>query len=65
MGLAAANYVVSARCRYGGAELHTVAAYVGGVVAQEIIKLITSQYVPIANTLIFNGVTCTVESLVV
>lgn len=40
-------------CRFGGAELHSVAAFMGGCTAQEIIKLITGQYVPMNNTLIY------------
>ena len=44
------------RCRYGGAGLHNVAAVLGGVIAQETIKLLTHQFVPLDNTFIFNGV---------
>jgi len=32
-----------------------VAAYIGGAAAQEVIKVITSQFVPINNTYIYNG----------
>jgi len=42
-------------CRYGAAELHTVAAIVGGVASQEVLKLVTGQYVPLNNTYIYNG----------
>ena len=42
--------------RYGASELHSVAAFIGGCSAQEAIKLITHQYVPIDNTLIYNGI---------
>ncbi|XP_025115674.1 NEDD8-activating enzyme E1 regulatory subunit-like isoform X2 [Pomacea canaliculata] len=42
-------------CRYGASELHTIAAYMGGVVAQEAIKILTAQFVPINNTYIYNG----------
>ncbi|PRP80462.1 amyloid beta precursor protein-binding protein 1 [Planoprotostelium fungivorum] len=41
--------------RYGGSELHAVAALVGGVTSQEIIKLIVHQFAPMNNTWIFNG----------
>jgi len=41
--------------RYDNAELHNVAAVVGGVASQEIVKLITEQYVPLDNTFVFNG----------
>ena len=43
------------RCRYGGAELHTVAAMVGGIAAQEAIKVVTHQYVPLCNTFLLNA----------
>ncbi|CCD65733.1 NEDD8-activating enzyme E1 regulatory subunit [Caenorhabditis elegans] len=42
-------------CRFGAAELHVISSYVGGIAAQEIIKLATNQYVPIDNTFIFDG----------
>ncbi|XP_010278678.1 PREDICTED: NEDD8-activating enzyme E1 regulatory subunit AXR1-like [Nelumbo nucifera] len=43
-------------CRFGGAELHAVAAFTGGIASQEVIKLITKQFVPMSGTFIFNGV---------
>ena len=43
--------------RTGGYELHNTSALTGGMVAQEIIKIITKQYVPIDNTCIFDGIT--------
>ncbi|XP_071476707.1 NEDD8-activating enzyme E1 regulatory subunit-like [Diadema antillarum] len=43
-------------CRYGAAELHSVAAFIGGVAAQEVIKLVTHQFVPFCNTFIYNGI---------
>lgn len=42
-------------CSFGGAEIHTIASYMGGVAAQETIKIITRQYVPINNTYLYNG----------
>eukprot|EP01116_Phalansterium_solitarium_P004896 TRINITY_DN16103_c0_g1_i1.p1 TRINITY_DN16103_c0_g1~~TRINITY_DN16103_c0_g1_i1.p1 ORF type:complete len:123 (+),score=42.81 TRINITY_DN16103_c0_g1_i1:65-433(+) len=42
--------------RFGAAELHPIAAFMGGVAAQEIIKLVTHQYTPINNTFIYNGI---------
>jgi amyloid beta precursor protein binding protein 1 len=42
--------------RAGGGELHNIAALTGGMVAQEMIKIITKQYVPIDNTCVFDGV---------
>lgn len=43
-------------CRYGASELHSVAAFIGGCCAQEAIKLITHQYVPIDNALVYNAI---------
>ena len=45
----------SCSCRYGAAELHSVAAYMGGVAAQEVIKVLTQQFVPVNNTFIYNA----------
>ncbi|KAI1409055.1 hypothetical protein F5Y13DRAFT_96924 [Hypoxylon sp. FL1857] len=42
--------------RAGGGELHNISAFTGGMVAQEIIKIITKQYIPIENTCIFDGI---------
>ncbi len=42
-------------CRYGGAELHAVAAMVGANAAQECVKLITCQYVPVDNLFVYDG----------
>ena len=46
-------------CRYGAGELHSVAAYVGGVASQEVIKVLTHQYVPINNTYLYNAASST------
>lgn len=48
---------------FGGSEIHTVAAFLGGISGQEAIKLITGQFVPVNHTLIYNGITCKVETL--
>ena len=42
--------------RTGGGELHNISALTGGMVAQEMIKIITKQYIPIDNTCIFDGI---------
>ncbi|ORY18302.1 hypothetical protein BCR34DRAFT_621443 [Clohesyomyces aquaticus] len=42
--------------RAGGSELHNIAALTGGLVSQEVIKVVTEQYVPVDNTCIFDGV---------
>lgn len=50
--------------RANGAQLHNTGAVIGGVASQEVIKLITHQYVPLNNTFIWNGlkgVTATLE----
>ena len=49
--------------RCGGSELHTVASMMGGIGAQEIIKIVTQQYVPCARTLIYDAVKSTIVSL--
>ncbi|KAK7601866.1 hypothetical protein V9T40_009307 [Parthenolecanium corni] len=43
-------------CRYGGVELHSVSSFLGGCIAQEVIKLLTHQFIPINNTIIYNAV---------
>ncbi|KAJ3192481.1 NEDD8-activating enzyme E1 regulatory subunit [Irineochytrium annulatum] len=50
--------------RAGNAELHTMAAIMGGVVSQEVIKIITHQYVPMNNTLVYNGFKSTTSTFV-
>ncbi|KAM4614145.1 NEDD8-activating enzyme E1 regulatory subunit isoform 2-T2 [Discoglossus pictus] len=42
-------------CRYGAAEPHTIASFLGGTAAQEAIKIITKQFVIFNNTFIYNG----------
>jgi amyloid beta precursor protein binding protein 1 len=49
--------------RARGAELHNISALTGGMVAQEIIKIITKQYIPIDNTCIFDGITSRTQVL--
>lgn len=44
-------------CRFGGAEVPTISALLGGCVAQELIKLITKQYKPVDNVFVYDGVT--------
>lgn len=41
--------------RSGGGELHAVAAVVGGIAAQEAIKLLTGQFVPLAGSLLYSA----------
>lgn len=42
--------------RYGGIELHNISALIGGIAAQEAIKIVTHQFVPFKSTYIFNGI---------
>jgi amyloid beta precursor protein binding protein 1 len=42
--------------RAAGAELHNISSLTGGMVAQEAIKVITRQYVPVDNVCVFDGV---------
>ncbi|EMC91714.1 hypothetical protein BAUCODRAFT_301984 [Baudoinia panamericana UAMH 10762] len=42
--------------RAGGGELHNVASVTGGLVAQEVIKVVTRQYVPVEGVCLFDGV---------
>ena len=42
--------------RAGGGELHNIASLTGGMVAQEVIKVITKQYIPVDNTCLFDGI---------
>jgi amyloid beta precursor protein binding protein 1 len=42
--------------RFAGCELHNTSAVIGGVGSQEAVKVITHQYVPINNTLVYNGI---------
>jgi amyloid beta precursor protein binding protein 1 len=35
--------------------MHPMAALQGGIISQEVIKLITGQYVTLDNTMVFNG----------
>ncbi|CRL02213.1 CLUMA_CG015393, isoform A [Clunio marinus] len=43
-------------CRYGGAEIHSISSFLGGCCAHEIIKLVTRQYKPFDNTIIYDGI---------
>ena len=42
-------------------ELHNIAALTGGMVAQEVIKVVTKQYVPIEDTCVFDGIRSRVQ----
>lgn len=55
-GLVAGPRHAQEMARCGGAETHAVAAIIGGVAAQEAVKLLTGLYVPMENTFIHNGI---------
>jgi len=48
------NYVAE-MVRFGCGEIHNISSLVGGVGAQELIKLCTQQRLPFCNTWIYNG----------
>lgn len=54
-GTAIPDDYVAEFCRFGAAELHCVAAVVGGIAAQEAIKLLTAQFVPLRGSLVYNA----------
>ena len=52
---AAAEAMVVEAVRCAGGEPHAVAAVLGGIGAQEVIKLVTEQFVPCARTLVYDA----------
>lgn len=42
-------------CRAGNSQMHNVGAYIGGVLSQELVKLITHQWMPVNNTFVWSG----------
>ncbi|KAL8142144.1 hypothetical protein V2J09_015176 [Rumex salicifolius] len=48
--------LINEMCRFGASELHVVAACIGGIASQEVIKMITKQFIPMRGTFIFNGI---------
>jgi len=42
--------------RSGGGEVHNIASVVGGIGSQEALKFLVGQYIPVNNTIIFNGI---------
>ncbi len=51
--------LVGEMCRFGGTELHCIAAVMGGVASQEAIKLLTRQFVPLSGTFVYNAMAST------
>eukprot|EP01084_Bolivina_argentea_P155493 270965_1 len=44
--------------RFGGSEMHNIGAFVGGVAAQGIMKILLRQFYPYNHTYVFNGIHC-------
>lgn len=42
-------------CRGANSHIVTIASVIGGIASQEIIKLLTRQFTPVQNTLLFEG----------
>ena len=49
--------------RVNFSEFHSLAAIMGGIAAQEVIKLITKQFIPVDNIFIYNSIANTTSSL--
>eukprot|EP01120_Amphizonella_sp_Union-15-10_P009763 TRINITY_DN3775_c0_g1_i4.p1 TRINITY_DN3775_c0_g1~~TRINITY_DN3775_c0_g1_i4.p1 ORF type:complete len:526 (-),score=96.19 TRINITY_DN3775_c0_g1_i4:32-1609(-) len=49
--------------RVENANLHTVAAILGGIASQEVLKVITHQWIPLDNTFFFNGLSSSSSTL--
>jgi len=54
-GFAADVKMLEEIVRAGGSELHVTSAVLGGIASQEAVKLLTKQYAPLNNTLIYDG----------
>ncbi|KAF3905068.1 hypothetical protein AA313_de0208398 [Arthrobotrys entomopaga] len=59
--LEATSKAIGEIVRVGGGELHNISSLAGGIVSQEIIKVITKQYIPMNNTVVFDGITSRTE----
>ncbi|ETO05567.1 hypothetical protein RFI_31831, partial [Reticulomyxa filosa] len=44
--------------RFGGSEIHNTAAFMGGVAAQAVMKIILQQFFEFNHTFVFNGIYC-------
>ncbi|KAG1678526.1 hypothetical protein FOA52_014560 [Chlamydomonas sp. UWO 241] len=62
-GVAVPDDCVVEMCRFGAGELHVVASVVGGMAAQEAIKLITKQFMPVPGVLLYNAIASTTTVL--
>jgi len=59
------NDYIHEMCRFGASETHGIAAYIGGVTSQEVLKLVTEKWTPLDNTYVFNGLNCTSHAFIV
>jgi hypothetical protein len=50
-------------CRAAGPPMHTVSAIVGGIAAQEGLKVLLQQFVPVDGILVYNGIHATTAVL--
>lgn len=55
--------LISSYVMFGGSRLHAVSSFIGGVVGQEVIKLLTRQYVPISHSLVYDAISNSVHTL--
>jgi len=56
--------LVTEYCRFGGSELHALSSIMGGIVSQEVLKVVTRQFVPFESWICFNGITSTTSKIV-
>jgi len=49
--------------RYGDSQIHAVGAVLGGIASQELIKIITGQYLPMTKPLVYDAVSSTMVTL--
>ena len=42
--------------RCADSQLHSISAFIGGIASQEIVKIITHQFVPLDNCFVYNGI---------
>ncbi|KAF3677179.1 hypothetical protein FXO38_03922 [Capsicum annuum] len=55
-GFTLSEDLINEMSQYDASELHAIASFVGEVASQEVIKLITRQFIPMSGNFIFNGV---------
>jgi NEDD8-activating enzyme E1 regulatory subunit len=59
----ATQEILTEMCRCAGASMHCVASVLGGIVAQEAIKVLLQQFVPVSGVLVYNGICATTKVL--